>query len=322
MGEVYSLAESLTSSGIVSAPCNSSERATRSASIVRCRRLGRFSAFRMPQRDVASKRTSPCPNPDPESPNVTLSVSTTRSLYGESEVMSQRIPPPRGWVALQIHDSGADTPLRIPSGRGAGYSLPELEAASDSVESRAAPPVGRGRKHVFDRSLKGEVWGVARNFSESPGLLANIRKSGVSRGRLIVLAIEAVMQHCKTAAITRLAINTVSGIARYFIDTRPTDNLSLTGEHSVVLIHGNLDQAAVRGRAVPGAMGRSISRRADALQIDWPLGRSIISAASTAESNSPSKQVPPMAIETVELIEGIATNREIAPIKRAFAAGI
>ena len=29
-----------------------------------------------------------------------------------------------------------------------------------------------------------------------------------------------------------------------------------------------------------------------------------------------------MAIETVELIDGIATNRDVAPSKRAYAAGI
>ena len=160
-------------------PCNSSERATRPPSIARGQRLGRFSSFRNSQRDVASKRTSQRPNPDPRSQKVALSVSTIKSSYGESEVFPRRISPPRGRTALQIYDSGVDTPLRIPSGSGARSSVPEIgAAAADSVESRDPPSVGRGRKHVFDRALKENVRDLAQNVSESSGFLVNVRKSG------------------------------------------------------------------------------------------------------------------------------------------------
>ena len=91
-------------------------------------------------------------------------------------------------------------------------------------------------------------------------------KIRVSRERLIVHAIEAIMQHCKTASIARLDIENVDGLARYFIDTRATDNLSLTGENSVVSIRDYLDQAADIGRAVPASIKRSLLRMAAALQ--------------------------------------------------------
>ena len=101
------------------------------------------------------------------------------------------------------------------------------------------------------------------------------------------------MQHCATASITRLAIENVDGVVRYFIDTRAADNLSLTGENSVVLTLDYLDQAPDRGRAVPEAVKHALSCRVAAIQIEWPLGRSLVSAAATAESNGSPQTGPP-----------------------------
>ena len=90
----------------------------------------------------------------------------------------------------------------------------------------------------------------------------------------------------------------------------------------MVLLHDFLEQAASRGRAVPPTMRRSLNCRAKALEIEWPLDHPLICSAVSVESTAAPKHSPSMPLETVKFIDGVATNQEVAPVMRAFAAGI
>ena len=117
-------------------------------------------------------------------------------------------------------------------------------------------------------------------------------------------------------------IGNVAGLVRFFHDFRSDENATLTGETSVVLLRDYLEQATSRGRTVPATIRHSLANWAAALQIDRPLGRALISSASTIEPNTSPKQAPAMAIETIKLLEGVAANPARTPFKRQFAAGI
>ena len=68
-----------------------------------------------------------------------------------------------------------------------------------------------------------------------------------------MLAIEALMQRCKSPATTRGVVKNVRGVVKFFLETR--DDLRpgavLTGDTSVVLLRDYLLSVAERGRAAP-----------------------------------------------------------------------
>ena len=192
----------------------------------------------------------------------------------------------------------------------------------ESVFSTPSSPSGQKRHQPFDKQLKDEVWELALNFAETSPLLCGLRKTGVNKERITVLTLEAVMQHCKSVAGAKSTVKNVTGLVRFFLDFRSDENVTLTGESSLVLLHDYLEQAASRGRTVPATIRHSLTNWAASLQLDWPLDHALISSASTTESNVAPKQAPAMAIETIRLLEGVATNAEVTPCKRQFAAGI
>lgn len=90
----------------------------------------------------------------------------------------------------------------------------------------------------------------------------------------------------------------------------------------MVLIHDYLGKDASLGRTAPSTIRHSLGNWAASLQIDWPLDRPLVNSTCTVERTTPPKQAPVMAVSTIKLLEGIAVNKEVAPFKRQFAAGI
>ena len=117
----------------------------------------------------------------------------------------------------------------------------------ESVYSNPSAPMGSARKHVFDKGLKESAWDMAVNFPDTSPLLCGLRKAGVSKERITVLTIDALMQQCKSAACAKSTIKHVSGMARFTIDFRTEEQVALTGESSLAIIHDYIEQAASRG---------------------------------------------------------------------------
>ena len=199
------------------------------------------------------------------------------------------------------------------------------EFDDDFAESLCSTPHAatlKSGKPPFDVELKTAVWDLALNFAETPPRLCAFRKTGVAKERIITLTLEAVMQQCKSVSKTKHTVKNVTGLVRYFLDFRSDEKVTLTGESSLVLIRDYLEQTAARGRTAPATIRLSLSNWADALQIDWPLGHSLVNSACTVENATPPKQAPAVAVSTIKLLEGIAANKEVTPFKRQFAAGI
>ena len=199
--------------------------------------------------------------------------------------------------ARSDNDHDAYAPLGIPAA-----TQPDL-----------SPRHKRARSHTFDQALKARVLELARNFAESPRLLINLRDTGVDRERSPELVIEAVMQHCKSVPTTRLKSKKRGRTCSTFYRYENDGDSSLIGGDSAVLNRDYLEGAASLGRAAPAEIRHSLTRWAAALQIDWRLDRSLINSASVIESNLAPRHAPPMALETVKLIEEIAVNTEVVP---------
>ena len=179
------------------------------------------------------------------------------------------------------------------------FAIPGPEDARRATSSTLArrnhsvhtpsPPMGPSRKNVFDRELKDHLCDLDANFSETSPLLFGFRKSGVVRGSIIVLAIEAVMRQRKSSARTKSAIRLVLVLVRFFLDGRTgeKEHATLTGGSPLVLIHDYLEQAASRGGKAPIAINHALGCWAAAIQIDWPLGRALISPAASVEATVP-----------------------------------
>ena len=144
------------------------------------------------------------------------------------------------------------------------------------------------------------VCGIAANFPETapppPLLLGRLRRPGASGGRITVLTIDAVTQHCESASIAKSASRQVGGLFRYCIDFQSDEKATLTGESSRVLIHAYPAQAATLRRSIPAAIRRSLFFWAYAIELDWPLDHALLCAAAAVESNVTPKQAPAIAI--------------------------
>ena len=193
---------------------------------------------------------------------------------------------------------------------------------AESVCSVPAKTSLNSGKPPFDSCLKTAVLDLALNFAETPPLLRGFWKPWVEKERIVVLTLDAAMQQCKSAPKTKSKVENVSGIVRYFLDFRPDDKVTPTGESSLVLIRDYLEQAASRGRTAPASIRRPLNNWDTALQIDWPPDHSLANSACAVEHTTPPKQAPAMALSTIKLLECIAINKEVAPFKRQFPAGI
>ena len=179
-------------------------------------------------------------------------------------------------------------------------------------------------KHGFDQKLKQDVWLLAEEFPDSSSLLKGLHTAKIDKGRITILTLEALMQRCKSPASTRNVVRNVSGLIRFFLETRDDakPGITLTGASSVVLLRDYLQSVAERGRTVPGDVKTSLNTRSEALGVPWPLDNPLVCAAAQVESSEIPKHAPPMKLDTVKKIELMALNVEVAPSKRAFAAGI
>ena len=209
-----------------------------------------------------------------------------------------------------------------PSPAGAPLGSDLDDDFPESISSKLVESSLNSGKPPFDSDLKSAVWDLALNFAETSPLLCGFRRAGVAKERIIILTLEAVMQQCKSVSNTKSTVKNVSGLVRYFLDFRSDEEVTLTGESSLVLIHDYLEQAASRGRTVPASIRQSLNNWATALQIEWPLDHSLVNSACAVEQTTPPKQAPAMAVSTIKLLEGIAINKEVTPFKRQFAAGI
>ena len=128
------------------------------------------------------------------------------------------------------------------------------------------------------------------------------------------------MQQCKSADGEKSAAKHATSILRFFPERHSDEKVTLTGEASLVLLHDFLDQEAYRGRTVPPKIRHSLVCWAAALEIHWPLDRALICSAVSAESTTSPKNAPAVPLETANLLEGVETNKEVTPPKRAFSA--
>ena len=180
-------------------------------------------------------------------------------------------------------------------------------------------------KPAFDRKLRQSVWLLAEEFSGVSTILQGFHRAKLNKVRITALTLEALMHRCKSPASTRNTVKNVGALIKFFPDTRDESNpswCSLTGEGSVVLLRDFLESVEDRGRTVPCAVKSSLSTWSEALGVPWPLDNPLVCAAAQVESNDTPKHAPPMKLETIKKLEELATNVEIAPFKRTFAAGI
>ena len=203
MGNVYNLARTIANSEASRCPCVTVDHAARPASTAHGERMARAIAARKPPSATFGSRREPPTRPEPKTQRTTVTIST-RSLFSGPDGFSRRITsPPRQRVipypAFQGVELGTipsiDPSFQPPSTEGTGHALGLGDDQSESVSPRPSTQAGKSGKRVFGRELTDAVWALATSFSETSSSLVGLRKAGMSRGRIIVLTIEAVMQH-------------------------------------------------------------------------------------------------------------------------------
>ena len=198
-----------------------------------------------------------------------------------------------------------------------GFRFPE-----DSVFPREGSPSKLGDKRVFGDNRKHTAWELAIEFSETSNILKGMYKAQVPKGKITLLVIEAISVRAKSSATLKSVAKHVSGLVRFYLETRDESMSQRTGDDSLILLHDYLDSLAERGRTVPATAKHALSVWAEALGIDWPLTHNLVCSAAIVESNETPNQAPAMSLKTLRAIEEIALNRLVTPYKRAFAAGI
>ena len=150
-------------------------------------------------------------------------------------------------------------------------------------------------------------------------------KAQVPKGKIALLAIEALSLRAKSTSAMRGIANRVTGVVRFYVEMRacePESKVDLTGEQAVVLIRDYLESLAERGRTVPATAKHALSVWAEALGIDWPLTHALVCSAAIVESNETPKQAPAMELSTLRAIEETDVGKLTTAFKRAFAAGV
>ena len=170
-------------------------------------------------------------------------------------------------------------------------------------------------KNEFGDALKGQAWGIATNLTETSAMLISLRRSGTASERIVILIIVAVMRQCKSADWARSSVKRVACLLCFSLGRQSGEQVALTGETSMVLpLHDFLEGSASRRRTVSPTIRHPLNCRANAIQIQWPLDHSSICSAVPAESTTSPKHNPAMPLETAKLPEGVATNKEAAPL--------
>lgn len=267
MGNAVALSQPIAREGVTPFPVRPVGLATRPASTARCGRLGRFSAPRRDAHRAVPNQSAHLVTREPQSPRVTLTVSTSRSSFPGAEQLSRRTGSPFAQRALPI-----------PRLRGGGYrpsrafrlALPRPNAIDsptgneldtdppDSVRPNPLPTSCATRRHVCDQGPKQSLRGSDAGFPDTSPLLCGLRKSGVSTGRANALTIDDVAQQCKSASIANSAAKRVAGLVRFFIDFRTDGQVAFSGESPLVIIRDYIEQAASRGGTARGAIRRAL----------------------------------------------------------------
>ena len=220
-------------------------------------------------------------------------------------------------------DSIPPIPARSGS-RPAEIFHPPPDGGSESPASRAQLPDMDSSKPAFGVKLKQAAGLLAGEFSNTSALLCGFRDAKLSKGRIVILTLEAIMQRCKSPAPTRAVIKNVGGLIQFPLDTRGESNpdgVTLTGESPVVLLRDYLESVADRGRTSPGAVETSLITWSEAHGVPWPLDNPLVRSAAKGESGQVPKHDPPTKIDTIKKLDARAVNIEITPFKRAFASG-
>ena len=73
---------------------------------------------------------------------------------------------------------------------------------------------------------------------------------------------------------------------------------------------------------MPATGRHALTVWAEALGIEWPTSRRLVTSAVTVEHNEDVKQAPSMSLVTVRELEELAPSKEVCMYKRSFAAAI
>ena len=129
---------------------------------------------------------------------------------------------------------------------------------------------------MFGDNAKHTSWGLANEFSETSNILKGMYKAQVVKGKITFLVIEAISVRAKSSATLKSVAKHVSGLVRFFIETRDESTSQLTGDDSLTPLHDYLESLAERGRTVPATAKHALSVWAEALRIDWPLTHNLV----------------------------------------------
>ena len=175
---------------------------------------------------------------------------------------------------------------------------------------------------MFGENAKHTAWELASEFSETSNLLTGMYKEQVPKDKITLLVIEAISVRAKSSATLKSVAKHVSGLVRFYLETRDESKFQLTGDDSLILLHDYLESLAERGRTAPATAKHALSVWAEALGIEWPLTHNLVCSAAIVESNESPNQAPAMSLKTLRAIEEVALNKLVTPYKRDFAAGI
>ena len=230
---------------------------------------------------------------DVSSPKVKLSFSqssTPSSLAAPHSV--GLVPAYRGVVLdpfLPIEARGDHDP--------SAYIPPPPDDGGESPASRAQLSAMDSGKPDFGQRPRQASWPLAEEFPDTPKLLRGIHDAKLNKGRITALTLDALMRRCKSPASALGVIKNAIRLIQVILDPRGEsnpDDITLTGEASVVLLRDYLESVDDRCRTVPGAVETPLITRSAALGAPWPLGNPLVCAAAQVASSESPKHSPPM----------------------------
>ena len=146
---------------------------------------------------------------------------------------------------------------------------------------------------------------------EVSSLLQSKRLALLAQEKASLLLIEAVTSRSKSTTATKSIAKHIRGLLNYYIEIRSETHVSLTAEHSAILLRDYIESHSERSRTVPATERHALNVWADALGIDWPTNHSLVTADVTIEHNEDAKQAPSMSVATVRQIEELARSKEV-----------
>ena len=157
-------------------------------------------------------------------------------------------------------------------------------------------------------------------FAHTSALLMGFYEAELSKERITIQTLGAIMRRCKSPASTRSIIKRVSGHIKFFLDARDESNVTLTGESPVVLLQDYLESVSDHGGDVPGAVRTALSTWSDALGVPWPLDNPLVRIAAQVESNQTPKHAPPTKLDNQET-SGVISERGGFPLQTFLRGG-